>query len=152
MSIVLQGTAYDIVDIKEFRKHARTTDKFVYDSLTHLLGEIDKKRGTKAYNEYTVAFVTTSELIATFDNAAADPRFADNAALVSNYNATAAFYRAILPPPMKDWEIDLAIQDAKAEGCEQIKDFLNYLDKEYFGRYSRAYVIGKVKKIQSESK
>jgi hypothetical protein len=152
MSIVLQGRAYDIVDIKEFRKHARTNDKFVYDSLTHLLGEIDKKRGTKAYNENTVAFVTASELIAKFDNAAADPRIAGNEAVIKSYTTTAAFYRSLLPTPMKDWEIDLAIQDAKSEGCKQIKDYLDYLDKEYFGRYVRTNVIDKIKKIQAESK
>lgn len=145
----LNGTSIDFHTLQTMRAEARAKhEEKQYADLTYLLGEVDRKRGTKGFNPETVVIQTTQALVAQFKNAAEDQNIQADFNAICAYKSTQAFYESLLPVPLTEQEYMDTFNDAISFGCTNIKDFISFFEKAATARFNRAHLIATVKAWQ----
>lgn len=150
MNIILTGTIADIETLKAERTAARMADDVpTFNELTYMLGEIDRARGGKKFNEQTIALEVAAKLAQQFNNNAEDEAIQNQFDLICKLKSSANFYLRMLPTPLTEDEIEAQFEIAAVAGAKQIGQFTAHFDKHWFGRFTRSVIVEKAQARQS---
>lgn len=146
--MILTGTKADLVSLATARTNARMAgDTQKFDELTYMLGTIDRRKGSKGFNEETVVMQVAVELAQQFNNDAEKPEHQNQLDLISKLKSSSNFYKAMLPEQLTEQEITEAFVAAQAEGAKQIGQFTKFFEKHYFGRFERSVIVGRAQAL-----
>lgn len=150
MNIILTGTAADIEVLKAERTAARLAeDTPTFNELTYMLGEIDRARGGKKFDEETIALEVAARLAQQFNNNAEDEKIQNQFDLICKLKSSANFYLRMLPTALTEDEIEAQFEIAAAAGAKHIGQFTKHFDKYFFGRFTRSVIVDKAQARQS---